>query len=141
VLQIKDYFWYGKGISLKIPGSVSEKIQYHSKHNKTFIGIGLLGVLVALVELVCTGAPYFAIVAILKSKPLIETTVMLGLYNLIFIIPLAVILVVVASGTKISVIAKWKDESKESTRLYSGILLAGLGWILILIANGTLKIG
>lgn len=63
------------------------------------------------------------------------------LYNLIFVAPLIVILGMVAGGSKISTVAKWKEENKGVMRLFMGLLLVSLGWILILIANGTINFG
>jgi hypothetical protein len=47
----------------------------------------------------------------------------------------------IVSGTKISDVSKWKEESKGTMRLFMGLLLVALGWILIMIANGTLNFG
>jgi cytochrome c biogenesis protein CcdA len=63
------------------------------------------------------------------------------IYNFIFVLPLLVILFMVAGGAKISAVARWKEESKGAMRLFMGLLLISLGWILILIANGTVNFG
>jgi cytochrome c biogenesis protein CcdA len=63
------------------------------------------------------------------------------LYNLIFIAPLLVILGMVAAGKKVSDVKKWKEENKGSMRMVIGLLLVSLGWLLILIANGTINFG
>jgi hypothetical protein len=47
----------------------------------------------------------------------------------------------VAGGAKLSAVTKWKEESKGTMRLFIGLLLVSLGWILILIANGTVNFG
>jgi cytochrome c biogenesis protein CcdA len=101
----------------------------------------LLGAFVAAVELPCTGAPYLAIITILRIDFTIWAFALMVLYNLIFVMPLIVILIMVASGTKISAVSKWKEESKGTMRLGMGLLLVALGWILILIANGTINFG
>jgi cytochrome c biogenesis protein CcdA len=66
---------------------------------------------------------------------------MMVLYNIIFVMPLIIILILVASGTKISVVSKWKEDSKGNMRLAMGLMFVALGWILILIANGTINFG
>jgi cytochrome c biogenesis protein CcdA len=66
---------------------------------------------------------------------------MILLYNIIFVMPLIIILFMVAGGAKISAVSKWKEESKGGMRLFMGLLLAVLGWVLILIANGTINFG
>ena len=57
VLEIKDYFWYGKGPSLHIPKRFVSKIQKMSGGATTVFSVMLLGAFVAAVELPCTGAP------------------------------------------------------------------------------------
>lgn len=141
ILEIKDYFWYGKGFSLQIPTYFANKIHEYSTTKTSLAGIAFLGAFVAAVELPCTGAPYLAIITILRIDFNAIAFGMMVLYNLIFVAPLLVILFMVAGGAKISSVSKWKEESKGTMRLFMGLLLAALGWILILIANGTINFG
>ena len=141
ILEIKDYFWYGKGFSLQIPKVFAKKIHDYSTSKSTVWGVMFLGAFVAAVELPCTGAPYLAIITILRIDFNIMAFLLMVLYNFIFVLPLIVILFMVAGGTKISAVSKWKEESKGSMRLFMGLLLAALGWILMLIANGTINFG
>lgn len=141
VLEIKDYFWYGKGFSLQIPTKFANKIHDWSTTNKSVWGVMLLGAFVAAVELPCTGAPYLAIITILRIDFNMIAFGLMVLYNLIFVAPLIVILGMIVGGTKISDVSKWKEDSKGTMRLFMGMLLVGLGWILILIANGTINFG
>ena len=66
---------------------------------------------------------------------------MLIVYNIVFVLPLLVILLMVAAGVKLHVVKKWKQESRGLMRLAIGLLLVGLGWLLILIANSTINFG
>ena len=101
----------------------------------------LLVAFVADVELPCTGAPYLAIINILRIDFNMIAFGLMVLYNLIFVAPLIVILGMIVGGTKISDVSKWKEDSKGTMRLFMGLLLVSLGWILILIANGTVNLG
>jgi cytochrome c biogenesis protein CcdA len=101
----------------------------------------LLGAFVAAVELPCTGAPYLAIITILRIDFNAVAFGLMVLYNIIFVAPLIVILTMIVGGTKISDVSKWKEDSKGTMRLFMGLLLVSLGWILILIANGTINFG
>lgn len=139
VLEIKDYFWYGKGPSLHIPAQFASKIQKMSGGATTVASVMLLGAFVAAVELPCTGAPYLAIITILRIDFNFTALMLMVLYNLLFVAPLIVILIMVAGGTKVSSVQSWKEEKKGTMRLMVGVLLAALGWILILIANGTIN--
>lgn len=141
LFEIKDFFWYGKGFSLQIPKYFANKIHEYSKSNKTIFGVMLLGAFVAAVELPCTGAPYLAIITILRVDFTFTAFLLMALYNFIFVLPLIVILFMVAGGTKVNVVAKWKEESKGLMRLFMGFLLITLGWILMLISNGTINFG
>lgn len=140
LVEVKDYFWYGRGFSLGIPPYFVKKIHDLAK-NVSIPGVFLTGVFVAGVELPCTGAPYLAIITVLSLNFNLISFLMLILYNLIFILPLLVILFLVAGGVKLHLVKKWKQESRGLMRLAIGLLLIGLGWLLILIANSTINFG
>ena len=141
LLEIKDYFWYGKGFSLQIPAKFAK--QMHSKASKTTIpGVIALGAFVSAVELPCTGAPYLAIITLLSQYGFDLTAfLLLILYNVLFVSPLIVILGLVATGTKLYKVKKWKQEQKGLMRLLIGLLLVAMGWLLMLISNGTINFG
>lgn len=141
LFEMKDYFWYGRGFSLQIPARFAAKIKEMSTGRTTIVGVMLLGAFVAAVELPCTGAPYLAIITILKVNFNFTAFLLMVLYNIIFVLPLIIILLMVAGGAKLSSVKKWKEENKGSMRLFIGLLLVGLGWLLILIANGTINFG
>lgn len=138
--EIKDYFWYGKGFSLGIPPVFMDTIHRLSK-NVTIPGVILMGAFVAGVELPCTGAPYLAIITILSLNFDFTALLLLILYNIIFVLPLVIILLMVAFGVKLNSVSSWRHESRGLMRLGIGMLMVGLGWLLILIANGTINFG
>lgn len=140
LVEIKDYFWYGRWFSLGIPTVFAKKI-HHVAKNLTIPGVILTGAFVAGVELPCTGAPYLAIITLLSTNFNLAAFLMLTLYNVVFVAPLIVILLMVAGGTKLPAVKAWKQESRGLMRLAIGMLLVGLGWLLILIANGTINFG
>ena len=140
IFEVKDFFWYGQGFSLHIPVVFADKINRLAR-NTTVPGVILLGAFVSAVELPCTGAPYLAIITILSLNFNFAAFLMLVLYNIIFVAPLLFILVLVASGVKLQALKKWKQDSRGYMRLFIGLLLIALGWLLILIANGTVNFG
>ena len=140
LVEIKDYFWYGRWFSLGIPLVFTDKI-HKMAQNVSIIGVILTGAFVAGVELPCTGAPYLAIIAILSTNFNFAAFLMLILYNIIFVMPLVVILLLVAGGTQLPAVKAWKQETRGLMRLAIGLLLVALGWLLILIANGTINFG
>src|SRR3989338_7021784 len=140
LIEIKDFYWYGKGISLAIPADKAKKIHELSK-NLTLPGLIFLGVFVAGVELPCTGGPYLAITLILSHNFNLTAVALLALYNIIFVLPLVGILLLAAAGTKIQDIKMLKHANRAYMRLAIGLLLVVLGWMLMLIANGTINFG
>lgn len=140
LIEVKDFFWYGRGFSLSIPVYFTDKIHRFAK-NTTIPGVLLLGAFVSGVELPCTGAPYLAIITILSLNFNFIAFLMLILYNIVFVAPLIFILILVAFGVKLQHVKRWKQESRGYMRLFIGLLLIGLGWLLILIANGTVNFG
>lgn len=141
IIEIKEYFWYGKGFTLQIPPWAAAKIHEWSQSNTSIFGVMALGAFVAAVELPCTGAPYLAIITVLRINFNFTAFMLMILYNVIFVAPLLIILFMVAGGAKLSSVSKWKEDSKGTMRLFMGLLLVALGWILILIANGTINFG
>ena len=140
LLEVKDFFWYGQGFSLQIPPYFAEKIHKLS-NNITVPGVIILGAFIAGVELPCTGAPYLAIITLLSLNFNFQAFMLLLLYNIIFVSPLVVILLLVAFGTKVAAIKEWKQNNKGYMRFAIGYMLIGLGWLLILIANGVINFG
>lgn len=140
LLEIKDFYWYGRGFSLQIPPYFAQKIHDYSK-NVTTTGVIFLGCFIAAVELPCTGAPYLAIITLLSLNFNFQAFMLLILYNVVFVLPLVVILLLVAGGMKVDKIKKWKQNNKGYMRFAIGYMLIALGWLLILIANGTINFG
>ena len=141
LIEIKDYFWYGKGISLQIPADKARKI-HDMANNLSMPGLVALGIFVAGVELPCTGGPYLAIIMVLSQNFDFTALLLLLLYNFIFVLPLIAILLLVYFGSaKIQDVKQWKQSNRGYMRLLIGLLLVVLGWVLILIANGTINLG
>lgn len=139
LLEIKDFYWYGKGISLHIPKKYAKKIK--EKMQELSVGtVIFLGVFVAAVELPCTGGPYLAITLLLAQNFDFTALMMLVLYNIIFVLPLVAILLLTLAGAKLQNILRWKQGNKGYMRYATGLLLIGLGWLLMLIANGTINL-
>ena len=139
LLEIKDYFWYGRGFTLQmIPGAGDRLKRYTAKIEQltnehfgwTLLAILLLGVFVVLVELPCTGAPYFAILALLAQGAYSEAIPLLLLYNFVFILPLLVVLGVAYVG-QAEKLEQWRMRHRGTMRLIIGLFLVGLGIYMI----------
>ncbi|MEW6722824.1 MAG: GAP family protein [Candidatus Micrarchaeota archaeon] len=140
IVEVKDFFWYGKGFSLAIPPERAKDIKKYMQNISAW-GVIFLGAFVAAVELPCTGGPYLAIILILKDNFDLAALALMVIYNIIFVAPLIFVLAASMMGVKVSDMQMWKQANKANMRLAIGILLVFLGWMLILIANGTINLG
>jgi cytochrome c biogenesis protein CcdA len=136
VLEMKDFFWYGKGFTLQMIPGAAERVKNYTKkitklHKKnpslSYLASGLLGGFVVLVELPCTGAPYLAILAILSQGNIAEGMPLLLLYNFIFILPLFFIIGVSYFGKSSKTLELWRQKHKGTMRLVTGLFLIALG--------------
>ena len=136
LLEIKDYFWYGRGFSLSIFPKEVERIKNYGKKisGKLYVAF-ILGVFVALVELPCTGAVYLAVLSLMALSGLtVGNFTFLLIYNLLFVLPLIVILFLVANGMSTDKFNEWRKKHRALMRLLIGSLLIGLGaWMLLLV--------
>ncbi len=130
LIEIKDFFWYGKGISLEIP-SQSKQTLTRMAENISLIGIITIGGFVAMVELPCTGGPYLAILAILAKSFDMKAFIYLLIYNFIIILPLLIILLLLYFGTSTLKLKQWRQKNRKWMNLSSGLLMISLGILLI----------
>ncbi len=129
LIEIKDFFWYGKGISLRIPVSAKPLLEKITQKG-TLGAIILLGIVVALVELPCTGGIYLAILSLMQINKTFGIPYLL-LYNLIFVLPLIVMILSAYYGTKTDKIQKWVETNKKWMRLIAGVVMVGLAFYLL----------
>lgn len=132
LLNFKDFFYYGKGISLGIPerlkGTVKNNIQ-----KATIVSIILVGIVISVFESLCSGAIYLGILSLISQIGLnLKLLLFLLLYNFIFILPLLVILLVFYFGLPLKKINRFMiQKNKRVYRLITGIILVLLGVYLI----------
>jgi len=137
LINIKEFFFFKKGISLMIPEKAKpklfekmRKIMNNSSFLISFIGTVTLAFFVNLIELGCTiGLP--AIYTRVLSVQQISTSVKyfyMALYNAYYVIPLAVIVALF-----VFTMGKYRFEEKHAKvlKLISGILMITLGAILV----------
>lgn len=130
LIEIKDFFWYGQGISLEIAPRYRQRLAKMAER-VSFGGVIALGAFVAIVELPCTGGPYLAITAILAKSFDLRAVVYLLIYNAIFVLPLVVILAAIYFGASTLKLKRWRQEQRRWMNLASGTLMIGLGALLI----------
>lgn len=133
LIEIKDFFRYGKWVSLAIPKWAKPTLEYVTK-KWTYMSAFILAVLSTFVELPCTIWIPLAYVGAVGDK--VNIFAALWLYNFFFILPLLIIIFGIYFGisafkTKDGDLAINKVSNKKIMRLVAGIILVTL-WILFL---------
>ncbi|MBI2099845.1 MAG: hypothetical protein HYT48_00715 [Candidatus Vogelbacteria bacterium] len=91
----------------------------------------LLGALVGLCEFPCTGGPYLMVLGLLHDQGTYLTGVgYLLLYNLIFILPLVIILLIAADNTLLGKVQSWQKQESRQMRFWGGVAMVGLGLLI-----------
>ncbi len=139
LIEIKDFYFHGRGISLAIPKRYVGTIKKYAKTG-TVPAVIALGFLVAAVELPCTGGPYLAITTILAKNFDLQALWYLALYNFIFVLPLIIILFLAYCGASAKSLDNWKKANRKWMNLAMGLLMVTLGVLLILMANGDISL-
>ena len=136
-LEVKDFFWYGKGFSLSIPKRFVGYIE--GKVNSVHLGVipaFLFGVAVTLVELPCTGAPYLAVLTLMTHIDFNLALSYLLLYNLVFVAPLIAIIYLAYTGYGMKKLEGWRQENRGKMRLFIGLFMLALSvWIITTIMD------
>jgi hypothetical protein len=137
-INIKDYFWFKRGVSLSIPEGARPGLFERMRRlsGATSLAPMMLGTLVLAAtanayELLCTaGFPMiFTHVLTLRDLPASSYYGYLALYNLIYVIPLATI---VAVFTYTLGRRKLQEREGRLLKLLSGVMMLELGAILLI---------
>lgn len=132
-INLLNEFFPAFPIKLRIPqashGKMAELMQKASLPTAF-----LLGGLVGLCEFPCTGGPYLLVLGLLHD----QATYLRGfgylvLYNLIFVLPLAVILGIASDKMLLQKVKDWQKGEVRSMRLGGGIAMILLGIIIFLL--------
>ena len=88
----------------------------------------LLGGLVGLCEFPCTGGPYLMVLGLLHDQRTYLTGVgYLLLYNLIFVLPLVIILLIASDNGLLEKVSAWKKAKNKQLRVWGGVAMIILG--------------
>ncbi len=138
-LEIKDFFWYGRWYSLGIPARFVNFVERKASGTSASMWAAFsFGVIITLIELPCTGAPYLALLTLMSQSGFgyITALPLLLLYNLVFVVPLLVIIYLAYSGLGMKRIEKWRIKHRGQMRLYIGLALLAIGiWIITAVAG------
>ncbi|MCQ1537399.1 cytochrome c biogenesis protein CcdA [Methanocalculus taiwanensis] len=132
LVQILDLLLKRNGFSLSIPDAAKEKISRYIRR-ATIPSAVLLGALVSLVELPCTGGIYLAILGLMSDRmTFAEGLPYLILYNIIFVLPLTIALAVVYSGTSPDRVETLRYRYNRPVRLIIALFMIGIGMAMLL---------
>ena len=132
LINLAGHYFPKFPIKLKIPDAVHNKIARLMEASSLPTAF-FLGALVGLCEFPCTGGPYLLVLGLLHD----QATYLKGLgylliYNLIFILPLALILLIASEQSLLDKVQKWRKENTGSMKLWSSIAMIGLGIIIFM---------
>jgi cytochrome c biogenesis protein CcdA len=131
VVMIKEAFYPGRGLLLAIPESKKGTITRYI-HESTLPAAFVLGILVGIFELPCTGGIYLAILSMITSKMTFAAGLpLLILYNVAFVIPLLVTLAIVYFGIPPERLENWRNDRRLLIRLVMGLFMIGIGVIVL----------
>ena len=130
-LQLLSYFFPQINWLPGIPASV------HAKMGKllervSLSAVFLVGVLVALCEFPCTGGPYLMVLGLLHdSQTYLSGFGYLIFYNLLFILPLVVILLVASHKELLEKVNAWRKDETKKMKVWLGLAMVALGIIIL----------
>ncbi|OGM90910.1 hypothetical protein A2755_01760 [Candidatus Wolfebacteria bacterium RIFCSPHIGHO2_01_FULL_48_22] len=131
IINLLGEFFPSFPIRFRIPRVAHEKIAA-LMHKSSLPAVFLLGALVGLCEFPCTGGPYLMVVGLLHDTgTYLKGVGYLLLYNVIFVLPLVVVLLLTSNAKLIEKVQTWKKKEMKHMKLWTGIAMVALG-ILIL---------
>jgi len=132
LFNIKDFFWYGKGLTLEIPKSKRAKMHELIKKSSVPSAV-VLGVFVSFFELPCSGAFYLAALSLLaKHETFWNGVGYLLIYNFIFVLPLIVILILSYYGLSSEAMNRFREEKRKWLKLSMGLGMLVLGILILM---------
>jgi len=146
-VNVKDFFWFEKGVTLSIPEAKKPDIFRRTRAilaadrlPAMLAATALLAVAANFYELLCTaGFPmvYTRILTLADLSPLARYA-WLAAYNLIYVVPLATIVVVFTRtlGTR-----KLTEREGRLLKLMSGTMMLELGALLLVVPERISQVG
>ncbi len=138
IINIKDFLWYGKGVSFKLPEKYKNRVIQLAK-KATIPAIVSLAAVVTLVEFPCSGMMYLGLITYFVSSgvPPVQLLLYLLLYNVIFVLPLVIMVGSVSAGKKveekISKMEQIRLRYRRWFRLIMGVTLLGLAYLVLVV--------
>ena len=141
-LSVRDAFRYRRArvpsvITLQLPGRVKKLIRAVAEASwggPAVVAAGLgCGVLVTLLDSLCTGQVYVPVLALISREPgAWRSFALLSVYNLAFIAPLVVVFVLAANGADSERMSRWSKRNVFPSKIALGVVFAILGALILM---------
>lgn len=133
VVNLINEFYPAFPIKLGIPRSAHNKMA-ELMEKASLPTAFVLGAFVGLCEFPCTGGPYLTVLGLLHDNP----TYWFGLgylilYNLIFVLPLVVLLLIASDRILLTKVQEWKKTNIRKVRLWGGVAMILLGVFIFMV--------
>lgn len=132
LVSLKGYFFPQFRLGFKIPRISNEKIKGFLQ-KATLPTVALAAFLVGLCSVPCSGGIYAAITALLASKTTFFTGfAYLLLYNLMFVMPLIILLVLATNPLTLVKLGEWQQKHQKTQKLIMGFLMVAIGAVILI---------
>ncbi|NIM95572.1 MAG: hypothetical protein GTO18_17885 [Anaerolineales bacterium] len=127
-INLIEYFFPKFPIKLHMPAAAGVKTNEWLKKATRPATVGV-GFLVGLCTFPCSGGVYVSIITLLNAKTTLGWGVgYLALYNVLFVLPLLVILISAGNRIVAKRWARWERNHSRRIRLWYGLIMIGLGF-------------
>jgi cytochrome c-type biogenesis protein len=127
LINLQEFFFPQLPIHLRMPKFSNPQIQSYLQ-KATLPAVAIAAFLVGLCSIPCAGGLYVAVTSLLASK----TTYFAGflyllLYNLMFILPLLILLLISANPLTLAKLAEFRQKNERKEKLLMGLAMVLLG--------------
>lgn len=134
IINLINAFFPAFPIKLKIPqaahGKIAKLMERASMPTALF-----LGAFVGLFEFPCTGGPYLMVLGLLHDQGThLKGLAYLFFYNLAFILPLIIVLLIASGGGLLERVEQWKKGHMRQMKLWANLALVALGVIILFVS-------
>lgn len=133
IINLLGQFFPKFPIKLQIPKAAHGKMADLMKKS-SLSAVFFLGMLVGLCEFPCTGGPYLMVLGLLRDgATYVKGLLYLIWYNLLFVSPLIVVLIVASDRSVLEKLQDWKRNHLNKTKVIGGIIMILLGIFILFV--------
>ncbi len=124
-MEINAYFRYRPGFfAVEMPMFVRPHVQKVMDGATSLPGVVVAALLCSLFLLPCSSGPYLLVLAMISKAVTLNAMLYLVLYNLVFILPMAIITVAIYFGyTTVEKMGDFREKYIKQIHLFSGVIL------------------